>query len=140
MTTTTFRNYIAGDWVAGATAIANRNPSDVNDIIGEYALADIPTSEGTGVKKERIDFNSHQVVLDAMGGSKAVPPEIDNSKFDVPALSLVVRNDGTVVVRNQALDQTDEVRKSIDENYKREKEESTKKRETSSMYGASAAF
>ena len=40
MTTNTFRNYIAGDWVAGATAIANRNPSDVNDIIGEYAQAD----------------------------------------------------------------------------------------------------
>ena len=40
MTTSTFRNYIAGDWVAGVTAIANRNPSDVNDVIGEYAQAD----------------------------------------------------------------------------------------------------
>lgn len=40
MTTNTFRNYIAGDWLAGATAIANRNPSDVEDIIGEYAQAD----------------------------------------------------------------------------------------------------
>jgi acyl-CoA reductase-like NAD-dependent aldehyde dehydrogenase len=40
MTTSTFRNYIGGDWVAGVTAIANRNPSDVNDVIGEYAQAD----------------------------------------------------------------------------------------------------
>jgi aldehyde dehydrogenase (NAD+) len=40
MTTSTFHNYIAGDWVAGASAIANRNPSDVNDVIGEYAQAD----------------------------------------------------------------------------------------------------
>src|SRR2546423_4175140 len=40
MTTSTFRNYIAGDWIAGVTAIANRNPSDVNDVIGEYAQAD----------------------------------------------------------------------------------------------------
>src|SRR5947207_624072 len=40
MTTSTFRNYIAGDWVEGATAIANRSPSDVNDVIGEYAQAD----------------------------------------------------------------------------------------------------
>src|SRR5436853_7515423 len=40
MTTNTFRNYIAGDWVAGASAIANRNPSDLNDVIGEYAQAD----------------------------------------------------------------------------------------------------
>jgi aldehyde dehydrogenase (NAD+) len=33
-------NFIAGEWVAGATATANRNPSDVNDVIGEYAQAD----------------------------------------------------------------------------------------------------
>src|SRR5947207_11020011 len=39
MTTSTFRNYIAGDWVEGATAMSNRKPSGVNDIIGEYAQA-----------------------------------------------------------------------------------------------------
>ena len=36
----TFRNLIAGEWVAGATTTANRNPSDVRDVIGEYAQAD----------------------------------------------------------------------------------------------------
>src|SRR4029453_1681586 len=36
----TFRNYIAGEWTAGPTATANRNPSDVTDVIGEYAQAD----------------------------------------------------------------------------------------------------
>ena len=35
-----FRNYIAGEWVAGASATANRNPSDTSDVIGEYAQAD----------------------------------------------------------------------------------------------------
>ena len=35
------RNLIAGEWVAGATATANRNPSDVRDVIGEYAQADM---------------------------------------------------------------------------------------------------
>ena len=33
------KNYIAGEWVAGETAIENRNPSDVTDIIGGYAQA-----------------------------------------------------------------------------------------------------
>lgn len=33
------KNYIAGQWVAGETAIENRNPSDVTDIIGSYAQA-----------------------------------------------------------------------------------------------------
>jgi acyl-CoA reductase-like NAD-dependent aldehyde dehydrogenase len=34
-------NYIGGEWVAGSKASANRNPSDVNDVIGEYAQADV---------------------------------------------------------------------------------------------------
>ena len=33
-------NYIAGDWVAGATEIANINPSDLSDTVGLYAQAD----------------------------------------------------------------------------------------------------
>ena len=35
-----FSNYIAGAWVPGASWTANRNPSDLNDVIGEYAQAD----------------------------------------------------------------------------------------------------
>ncbi len=37
---TAFNNYIAGEWVAGASARANRNPSNVGDVVGEYAQAD----------------------------------------------------------------------------------------------------
>src|SRR5512141_2175111 len=33
------RNLIAGEWVAGTTATANRNPSDVRDVVGDYAQA-----------------------------------------------------------------------------------------------------
>ena len=40
MTTSTFRNYISGEWVGGTNATVNRNPSDINDVIGEYAQAD----------------------------------------------------------------------------------------------------
>jgi acyl-CoA reductase-like NAD-dependent aldehyde dehydrogenase len=34
------RNFIGGEWVAGPTAIANINPSDTGDVIGQYAQAD----------------------------------------------------------------------------------------------------
>ncbi|MBL8709395.1 MAG: aldehyde dehydrogenase family protein [Rhodospirillaceae bacterium] len=34
------RNYVAGEWRAGASAIENRNPSDTADIIGQFAQAD----------------------------------------------------------------------------------------------------
>ena len=33
-------NFIAGEWVAGASQIENRNPSDLSDVIGLYAQAD----------------------------------------------------------------------------------------------------
>ena len=32
-------NFIAGDWVKGSSSISNINPSDTNDVIGEYAQA-----------------------------------------------------------------------------------------------------
>jgi aldehyde dehydrogenase (NAD+) len=35
-----FDNYIDGKWVGGSTWAANRNPSDLSDVIGEYAQAD----------------------------------------------------------------------------------------------------
>jgi acyl-CoA reductase-like NAD-dependent aldehyde dehydrogenase len=37
---TRFQNYIGGDWVDGSTWAPNRNPSDLDDVIGEYAQAD----------------------------------------------------------------------------------------------------
>ena len=33
----TFDNYIGGEWVGGTNTAANRNPSDLADVIGEYA-------------------------------------------------------------------------------------------------------
>jgi acyl-CoA reductase-like NAD-dependent aldehyde dehydrogenase len=35
-----FQNYINGEWLAGSGWTANRNPSDLSDVVGEYALAD----------------------------------------------------------------------------------------------------
>jgi aldehyde dehydrogenase (NAD+) len=33
------KNYIAGDWVEGPESVENRNPSDLSDVIGQYAQA-----------------------------------------------------------------------------------------------------
>jgi acyl-CoA reductase-like NAD-dependent aldehyde dehydrogenase len=34
------QNYIAGEWVDGLTITRDINPSDTNDLVGEYAQAD----------------------------------------------------------------------------------------------------
>ncbi len=59
-------------------------------------------------------------------------------RFSVPALCCWSAPTASVVVRSQMFDVNDEVRKDIVDNYKRELEESNKKRE-SSMGGRSAS-
>ena len=39
------RNYVAGEWVEGADAAPNINPSDVTDVVGMYARADRAQAE-----------------------------------------------------------------------------------------------
>jgi aldehyde dehydrogenase (NAD+) len=48
------KNFIAGEWVEGATVSRNVNPSDTNDIVGEYA-------QGDGVQTEAAVHAAHAV-------------------------------------------------------------------------------
>ena len=43
----THQNYIAGEWVSGTSEIENRNPSDLNDVIGMFAQASGDQVEAT---------------------------------------------------------------------------------------------
>jgi alpha-ketoglutaric semialdehyde dehydrogenase len=45
MATQQFQNFIAGEWTAGATWSKNTNPSDLSDVIGEFAQADKAQAE-----------------------------------------------------------------------------------------------
>jgi len=40
-----FQNFIAGEWVAGHDTTKNINPSNTNDVIGEYARASAADAE-----------------------------------------------------------------------------------------------
>lgn len=101
-------------------------------IVGERQLADIPTSDGSKPDKKLVDFSSQRIVLDTLGGDKRIPRTIDNGLFSSPAVALVVRPDGAVVIRNMAFDESDEVRKTIESSYKRELDESGKERVSAS--------
>ena len=45
MSTEQHSNYVNGQWVAGATWSKNINPSDLSDVVGEYAQADAAQTE-----------------------------------------------------------------------------------------------
>jgi alpha-ketoglutaric semialdehyde dehydrogenase len=48
-----FPNYIGGEWVPGASWTANRNPSDLADVIGEYAQADADQTNAAVLAADR---------------------------------------------------------------------------------------
>jgi hypothetical protein len=112
------------------------------EIIGEVRSADLPVLDAAGKKplNKRIDFNSHQLVLDVMGGNVPMPvPPLGpglGSQFSIPAVSLVVRPDGVVVVRSQANDVHDQVRKDIYDNYTSKVKELEKKKSETAAPGA----
>ena len=101
---------------------------------------DVPVSDGSGKKAKAIDFNSHQIVLDVFankktGGYQHLPAGFVGPPIARPALALLLRPDGTVVLHNEADDEANEVRKDIDDNYKHELSQSTKKRESNMGMG-----
>jgi len=110
-------------------------PASPGEIIGDVKSTDLPIPDSTGKKalSKRIDFNSHQLVLDVMGGDQTIPPLGPGTagKLPVPAISLVVRHDGTVVVRSQANDANDQVRKDMANNYFRALKDLEKKKNES---------
>ena len=88
-------------------------------LVGNFGSVQEPSSEGSGPKSVTIDFNSRSFVLDAVGGRNRIPDiGVERNPFTVPAVAMVVESDGSVVIRDQARDRTDEVREDMDANYR----------------------
>ena len=120
----------------GRTVVSTFTASP-GEIIGEYKTTAVAEFDGKGRVSKPVDFTSHQVVLDAIGGPSQLPtlPGVQGF-FDVPALSTVIRSDGTLVVRNQARDLLDPEFIDMDETYSRELKDADKKRAPGMGYGS----
>lgn len=100
------------------------------EMIGTLGGVAVPASDGSGQKNIRVDFNSRQVIVDAMGGPESPPVNFKGlPPFVVPAISLALRPDGLVAVHSQARDVPDEVRVEMESNYRKALKDSGKKRE-----------
>jgi hypothetical protein len=110
------------------------------EVIGEPRTDYVPVADGSGKKSHTIDFNSHQIVLDINANKKSngyqlLPAGFVGPPIDRPALTLVLRHDGSVIVHNEADDISNEVRRDIWNNYAHEIQQSTKKRKSSAGTG-----
>ena len=58
-------NLIGGEWVGGSTAVEDRNPSDLSDVVGAYAVAD----------EAQVDAAIEAAVAAAPGWASSTPQE-----------------------------------------------------------------
>jgi hypothetical protein len=139
-------NFEVARWTpdSGVTVV-KRFPAAPGEIIGEYSRVAVPITDETGKKvpkNQPVDFNSHQVVLDVMGGDQTIPPLGPGAtgRLSVPALALVVRRDGAVVVRSQANDVHDQVRKDMADNFARELKAAEDEKKKKNQPGATGSM
>src|SRR5262249_38730780 len=122
--------------------IPNNFEASAGEVIGDLRTRAVPASDGSGAKSKPIDFHSHQVVLDVFmpgqspatpdsGGYQQLPSGIVGTPVERPAMAVLLRPDGSIVVHNQADDQSNQFRADIESNYRQEVANSTKKRENS---------
>jgi hypothetical protein len=112
------------------------------EVIGEPRTADVPVSDGTGKKAKVIDFNSRQIMLDVFMNKRStpygyqhLPPGYVGPLIPRPAIALVLRKDGSVVVHREADDEDNDVRKDIEANYAQEIKESHNERQSGTGAG-----
>jgi hypothetical protein len=122
----------------GVTVPRNFDASP-GEVIGDLRSAEVPASDGSGKKSMPIDFSTRQLVLNADGGGfQQLPAGLIGTPIERPALSILLRPDGSIVVHNEADDTANEVRKDIQANYKHEIDASGKKRQNSMGTGYAA--
>ena len=102
----------------GQTVIKN-DGAGPGELVGELGTIQVPSSEGKGPLPETIDFNSRAIVLDTVGGAQRLPDiGLERNQFVVPAIAAIIEPDGSVVIRDQAIDRADDVRDDMEANYK----------------------
>ena len=113
----------------GQTVVKN-DIAGPGELVGEYGSVQVPNADGEGAKSTPLDFNSRGVVLDTLGGRQRLPDiGVERNPFEVPAVAMVVEPDGSVVIRSQAIDKSDDVRDDMFENYQQAVKDSVKPRE-----------
>jgi hypothetical protein len=124
----------------GVTAVRPFEASP-GEVIGEMQKVFIPNDkeEEKDTKPTRqvsIDFNSHQVLVDASVGNRSVADiGLRGAGFDVPAMALVLRPDGALVIRNQAIDAHNPEMKEMEKTYKQSLQDANDKKNKSAGPG-----
>ena len=101
----------------GVTVVKNFDAAP-GQIIGEPANASVPKPNTNQRESRKIDFTSHQLVVDTTGGRESLAAlNIAGPALEDPVRALVMRPDGTLVLRDQARDSVDGEMKEMKDIY-----------------------
>ena len=123
----------------GLTVVRSFDQSP-GQMIGEKQSISLPSTADKDKGKPTnhlIDFTSHQILADAVGGNRSMADiqPLGAIQLDVPVTALVIRADGMLVLRDEARDAASgelAEQKDIFERYKREAEAKGKKPDSNS--------
>ena len=77
-------------------------------IVGSIDSARVPRSDNKDTQSKQIDFNSRQILVDTVGRPKPMSSlNMQGAALAEPTRALMMRPDGTLVLRDQAQDMTD---------------------------------
>ncbi len=77
-------------------------------IVGDAKAAGVPDLDNRKIVSQTVDFTSRRVLVDVAGGSQSVEGlKLGTAAFDAPARAVLLRSDGTLIVRDEASDAND---------------------------------
>ena len=102
----------------GLTIVKNFSETP-GHFIGETSSASVPKDDNKGTTMRSIDFSSRQLLLDvAAGGDRSLSAVgLAAGTLRTPAVAVVMRNDGVLMLRDQALDAANSEMKQLKEIY-----------------------
>jgi hypothetical protein len=78
--------------------------AEPGQFIGEKGGSLVPAESGKGTTSKYVDFTSRQLLIDAIGSVRNLELPGVPARFEPPALAVVMRSDGALLLRDQAKD------------------------------------
>lgn len=121
--------------------IVRRLSSAPGEVIGEKIDSEVPDLKNKKRIRQNVDFTSHRLLVDASGGSRPISNlrlGLRRPQFDAPAQALILRADGSLVLRDQAGDANDGEMEEMKAIYEQELEDAKedKEKDSSTMMGS----
>ena len=108
---------VAWDPESGSLAVSTF-PASPGEFVGQSSQRLVAIEGEEEPQSRTIDFLSRQLVIDTMGGDRAVQSLALTGTFEIPAVVALLQPDGSIALHNQSTDATDDQLAFSEESYR----------------------